>query len=192
MRHAILGWGSLLWDDGTVPLRTRGGWLTGGPVLPLEFSRVSRSRFGALTLVIDPAHGDPCPTSYVIADRRSIADVICDLRTREDTVVRCIGFVDLESGSERANQLPAMAHDVRSWAGSLGLVSVVWTDLGGNFGDEGRGPFTMEAAMTYLRGLPPEGRSKAKEYVERAPAAVDTPLRRALVQSDWWTMYGDH
>lgn len=53
MKIAILGWGSLIWDKRN--LRLAGEWQVGGPVLPIEFSRVSG--YGRLTLVIDPLHG---------------------------------------------------------------------------------------------------------------------------------------
>ena len=40
MKIAILGWGSLVWDSRQLP--HSGEWHTGGPVLPIEFSRVSK------------------------------------------------------------------------------------------------------------------------------------------------------
>jgi hypothetical protein len=47
---AILGWGSLLWEGGTDFDRHHGDWQFDGPTLRLEFSRISTSRLGALTL----------------------------------------------------------------------------------------------------------------------------------------------
>lgn len=41
MRISILGWGSLIWDWRHLPIT--GDWQRGGPVLPIEFSRISRS-----------------------------------------------------------------------------------------------------------------------------------------------------
>ena len=49
MKIAILGWGSLIWNQNGLPVK--GQWKKNGPVLPIEFSRVSRD--GRLTLVID-------------------------------------------------------------------------------------------------------------------------------------------
>ena len=57
MRIAILGWGSLPWDDETERGREFNRHLEGrtwcrhGPSLKLEFSRISESRNRALTLV---------------------------------------------------------------------------------------------------------------------------------------------
>lgn len=50
---AILGWGSLIWDERPEFDSHHEEWTSGGPVLQLEFSRISESRKGALTLVID-------------------------------------------------------------------------------------------------------------------------------------------
>jgi hypothetical protein len=52
---AMLGWGSLLWEGGADFDRWRNEWRFDGPTLSLEFSRISSSRLGALTLVVD--HG---------------------------------------------------------------------------------------------------------------------------------------
>lgn len=48
MAIAILGWGSLIWCPGN--LRIRGPWRHDGPVLPIEFARISAD--GRLTLVV--------------------------------------------------------------------------------------------------------------------------------------------
>ena len=55
MKIAILGWGSLLWEGGQEFERWHDAWHNDGPSLKLEFSRVSESRLGALTLVIAEA-----------------------------------------------------------------------------------------------------------------------------------------
>jgi hypothetical protein len=40
--------------------------------------------------------------------------------------------------------------------------------------------------MQYLRGLEGESLAAAVEYINRAPATTDTPLRRALAVDPWW------
>ena len=59
MKIAILGWGSLLWDNQPEFDRWHESWQYDGPRLKLEFSRVSKSRLRALTLVIDEIYGTP-------------------------------------------------------------------------------------------------------------------------------------
>jgi len=190
MRHVILGWGSLLWGKGSFPLPLSSQWDSAELLLPLEFSRVSQSRQGALTLVIDPENGEHCPTSFANSSRNLLADAICDLRCREGTISRRIGFVDLVSGAERSNVYPGLGDMLRCWAEERGFASVVWTDLPSNFNEDDRGPFTVESATEYLRGLNPDGARRAREYITCTPANVVTPLRRHLENSDWWASYG--
>lgn len=61
---AIPGWGSLIWDKRPEFDKHHEQWLQDGPVLKLEFSRISESRKDALTLVIDGVNGSECKTSY--------------------------------------------------------------------------------------------------------------------------------
>src|SRR5690348_12261181 len=90
---AILAWGSLIWDDGWPQFdKQRGEWLKDGPVLPLEFSRISASRDKALTLVIDPDNGSDCKVMYAISKRKNPDDAIADLRDREGTIMDHMGF----------------------------------------------------------------------------------------------------
>jgi hypothetical protein len=63
MKIVVLAWGSLVWDPRT--LRLAHSWMEGGPVLPIEFSRVSDN--GRLTLVIDEGHGVDVPTRYALS-----------------------------------------------------------------------------------------------------------------------------
>ncbi len=191
MTHAILGWGSLLWDEGDFPLPLDSKWSSAGLSLPLEFSRVSGTRSGALTLVIDPQNGADCEVSYAVSSRRNLEDVICDLRCREGTVVMRVGFIDRVSGGQRANVYPGSADLIRRWAEERNLSSVVWTDLHSNFEQDGRGSFSVRAAVKYLQtSLEAEGAKKAREYIDQAPQAVQTPLREYLNQSGWWATYG--
>ena len=97
MRIAILGWGSLLWDTTTPQAqefdRHRGNWLFDGPRLRLEFSRISHSRNSALTLVLDYENGgEPSQVAYALSKRKHPEDAACDLRCREGTVMKNIGY----------------------------------------------------------------------------------------------------
>ncbi|RFC63902.1 hypothetical protein [Mesorhizobium denitrificans] len=75
---AILGWGSLIWDKRPEFDDLHGEWKPEGPVLKLEFSRISSSetRKGALTLVIDNHYGQDCTVKYALSTRKHAADAI--------------------------------------------------------------------------------------------------------------------
>ena len=176
----ILGWGSLIWDDCQTFNRHIGAWKYDGPTLKLEFSRISRgTRKGALTLVIDNENGADCTVLYARSRRRNPYDAICDLRSREGTILNRVGYYFVDSGESGTPEVPAT---IKTWARDKGIDVVVWTGLRSNFSDddkEGR-PFSVPAAISYLRALPPASQQAAVEYVSRAPITVDTLLRRAL------------
>ena len=92
MKVAILGWGSLLWDERIEFDTHHKGWQSDGPLLKLEFSRVSRTRTNSLTLVLDYQNGALCQVAYALSKRENSDDPICDLRGREGTVLKNISF----------------------------------------------------------------------------------------------------
>lgn len=97
MNIAILGWGSLIWDKRDLPIV--GDWQAGGPVLPIEFSRVSGD--GRLTLVIDEQNGADVTTRYARSERVNLSEAVASLQKRENNPPKeRIGFVNLVSNTE--------------------------------------------------------------------------------------------
>ena len=181
LRIAILGWGSLIWDPRTLPIN--GNWQTGGPVLPIEFSRISHDR--RLTLVIDSANGAPVETRYTQSVRTSISEAVSDLCERESTVTRLIGFVDLPNETYRCETCPTIIQSILAWADENGFDGVVWTGLPSNFKEKSGRPFSVARAEAYLMQLPATEAGRARAYIVNAPAEVQTPLRRRLFESGW-------
>ena len=182
---AILGWGSLLWDKREEFDKRHGPWQDGGPTIKLEFSRISVSRDNALTLVIDPENGSECRVAYSLSNRNNLDDAIADLRCREGTTLAKIGFLDLTSGKLKSRDT-ASAEAIKSWAKNLRIDAVVWTDLEANFSFNGSG-FSVATAIAHLKQLQPAAKSKAAEYVWRAPDFVKTPLRTELQKEPWFS-----
>jgi hypothetical protein len=143
-----------------------------------KFSRISTSRHGVLTLVIDPKNGSPTRVAYCLSHRTDLADAIEDLRAREGTTVRNVGF--LRRTGEARSRDPASLATIRAWAGERWMDGVVWTDLSANFLQKLGRPFSVAEAIAYLQSLDPVTRTKALEYVNRAPAFVQMPLRNAI------------
>lgn len=184
MVTVILGWGSLIWDDYPTFNRQRGEWQDDGPALRLEFSRISGGkRKGALTLVIDNDNGAHCRVKYAQSKRRNPHDAVCDLRSREGTILKRVGYYFVGTGESGVPEVP---DSIKTWASGKGIDVVIWTGLGSNFSEEGRPPFSVPNAISYLKKLPPAGRKAAAEYMNRAPKAVDTPLRRAMRERAWF------
>ncbi|WP_338810714.1 hypothetical protein V2V90_20115 [Agrobacterium leguminum] len=183
-RIALLGWGSLIWDVRPEFDDQHGTWQDDGPVLPLEFSRVSGvTRGRALTLVIDTANGSDCTVKYALSKRRDPEDAIADLRGREGTILKRIGFWFADGKRKYEFGVPGA---IATWAQERKFDAVIWTALESNFEKETGENFSIDAAITHLQSLPPEGKAMAAEYVWRAPSLVNTPLRLALQGEPWF------
>lgn len=179
MKIVILGWGSLIWNPDGLPMR--GSWRKHGPVLPIEFSRISSD--GRLTLVIDEGNGVDVPTQYVLSPRTKLTDAIEDLRKREKTSRDRIGFVDVLRNCKVTDIDPTQAHSVERievWANQKQVDAVVWTALASNFAEKQGKQFSVQDAINYLEGLSGNTQELAIEYLRRAPVEVETPLRRRL------------
>jgi len=182
---AILGWGSLLWEDHEAFNETHGPWKKDGPLLKIEFSRISSTRLGALTLVIDPDHGQETVVSYCLSSRKNLDDTIADLRCREGTVLNNIGYYIADKKQYRCRDQASLAA-ITQWAKTKRINSVVWTDLPSNFAKDAGKKFSTECAIDYIQGLSAEGKVEAAEYIWRAPHFVKTPLRAAFETVPWF------
>lgn len=187
---AVLTWGALSWDPGELPLadsdpeHPERAWHPGGPELPIEFSRVAVDC--RLIPVIDPVNGVPVPTLWARSRRNDLNAALDDLMKAEGARNRkLVGFVDTKDNKHRCLVHMAMAEPVKEWAREHGLDCVVWSELPANFGNHTGRPFSPDAAVRYLGELPRALVAQAREYVDRAPACVDTPLRRKLAEEGW-------
>lgn len=183
MRIAILGWGSLLWDGGPDFDERHEQWQYDGPGLKIEFSRVSPSRQGALTLVRDEDNGPLTTVAWCLSTRRSVEGALCDLRCREGTNAKGVGCVRVSKQPDP----PAPQDSIADWAREKNLDAVIWTALTSNFEKKTKTAFSVKAAIAYVKTLDACGRAKAAEYVRRAPGFVQTPLRAALLQEPWFS-----
>jgi len=184
--YAIIGWGSLIWDLENLTPHVRGDWaMGGGPVLPMEFTRVSQKRIGALAVCLDDLHGVGCVTNAIASVRDEFGAVVTDLARRERAPEEHIGAVCLVGG-RTIGASPEVVDGVRQWCVVAGWSGAVWTDLPSNFEDHLGEGFSVPRAMAYLRRLSGASLDEAVRYIENAPAATDTPLRRALAGDDWW------
>lgn len=188
---AILGWGSLIWDTDTgkgrdLELQCSGEWKEAvGLELPLEFSRVSESRKKALTLVIDETNGALCCVQYRMSKRKELDDAICDLRSREGTNLKNIGYWSADGRTEKCG----VVKRIGDWAEQTKIDAVVWTALESNFfakSKNKREEFTVESAIRHIKNLPREGKVLAAEYVWKAPEGIRTKLRDELETAPWF------
>lgn len=186
-RIAVIGWGSLIWDLDDLAPKVEGAWMMkAGPVLPFEFSYVSAKRIGALAVCLDPENGDDCPTNAILSRASDIHQAAEDLRLRERApVIENIGAVCAKTGFARS-LLPKVEAAVTEWVEETGAAGAVWTDHDSNYAAHRGEAFSVAAAVAYLKALTGESLAEAVRYIELAPEATDTKLRRALAGDEWW------
>jgi hypothetical protein len=182
MRCAVLTWRSLMWDSRE--LQVAADFAPNGPLLPIEFCRISRD--GRLTLVVDETYGAVCTTYSAPSAIESLNEAIENLRLREGAAnAEVVGFVELASGkqSDFATQShPNSVAAIGAWATSNGYDAAIWTALASNFEepDKGGEPFSVTAAIRYLEALESRDRAaftRALDYIRKAPPEVETPVR---------------
>lgn len=173
MKIAILAWGSLQWDKRGLEIHEP--WNEGGVILPIEFARISKD--GRLTLVITVDHGTELETYWALSKYLSIEDAIENLRKREGTNLKGIGYLNLENNLYSSNFSESLINKVKEWATSKSIDAVIWTDLKSNFFEKLNQQFTYENALDYLTKLEGELKIKAYEYIKKAPSLTQTELR---------------
>ncbi|GAC1361385.1 MAG: hypothetical protein NVSMB32_00300 [Actinomycetota bacterium] len=186
----VVTWGALSWDPGDLPLvfedpeHPESAWHTGGPEIPIEFSRVAVDC--RLIPVIDPQHGVPVPTLYARSRRNDLDAAIQDLLKAEGaTNPKRIGFVDVKENKHRCLTYQAMAEPITEWVRAHDVDCAIWAELPANFKNHTGRDFSVDTAIKYLGELPKLLVDQAKEYVNRAPASIETPLRKRLREGGW-------
>ena len=190
MKIAVLAWGSLVSDPRE--LKAASEFVANGPLVPIEFCRVSRD--GRLTLVVDETFGAVCATYSAPSAIQSLDEAVENLRACEGTNAEGIGFVDFASGGQSdiaMERHPQAVATIAAWAETNGYDAAIWTALASNFDepDKGGEPFSVTAAIRYLETL--ESRDAAKfaralACIRKAPIEVETPVRDE-VEKRWRT-----
>lgn len=182
MKMACLGWGSLVWDPRSLPVRRP--WFNDGPLLPIEFARHSKGE--RITLVIVPDKPD---VAYV----RSLWALmsIDDLKTAKEELAEREGKIGIENighWSKDNNSGHRYVEIIKEWAIQKNLEAVIWTALPPKFDKiEGKVP-TVEEILSFLKlkNLPYEKRKFAEEYIRKAPLQIDTDYRRKIDNEFNW------
>lgn len=195
MRIAILAWGSLVWDQRELAIAADFSPL--GPVLPIEFCRVSGN--GRLTLVIDEMFGASCATYAARSSFTDLNAALENLWVREGSEAEPlprdlqnqgrVGFVDISSDRQSGRAIerhPQSVAAITAWAKANGYDAAIWTALASNFHEPKKAgePFSVEAAVRYLETLDAPKIDAALSYIREAPLEVQTPVRVA-VQLRW-------
>ena len=174
-----LGWGSLIWDHGDLPISD--DWSDDGPSLPVEFARQSGD--GRITLVITDG-SEPVPVFWVRLEVDRLDDARHALAKRERIslpyIEQSVGYWSKASRSAHTEAGP-----IGEWADGVRATDVVWTALKPRFDGKAVIPSSADV-VAYLSGLTGEKRRRAEEYIRRAPPQIRTPHRREIEHELNW------
>jgi hypothetical protein len=179
MTIACLGWGSLVWNPGDLPLS--GEWRIDGPTLPLEFARQSAN--GRITLVIAPGAA-PIAVLWCALDVATLDEARQALAEREGIKA---AFFERSVGcwSEAARSAHRETASIGKWAEAAGLAGVVWTALQPRFAGRSVQP-SIDQVVAHLANLDAEAKRLAEEYVRRAPPQIKTAYRERIERDLGW------
>ena len=176
---ACLGWGSLVWNPGGLPISSE--WRTNGPTIPVEFTRQSDN--GRITLVI--TNGAPeVPVLWATLAASDMENAKAELAVREGISSRNISS-SIGYWTRAAASCCPEAEAIGRWAETLDHDGVVWTALRPRFAKEYRIPSEAEV-VAYLANLTGEQRVEAERYCRHAPAQMRTPYRTLIESRLGW------
>ncbi len=178
---ACLGWGSLIWDPRSLPIRS--AWFKDGPPVRTEFLR--KSSDGRITLVLHETVA-PVQSLWAIMDTDDPERARTALGEREGIRSRLHDLVGLwEPGQEPPHNT---IEGLPGWARAHNVKAVVWTRLSHNFhGKDSERIASAEEIIVYLSSLEGKTLDKAKTYIRNAPQQISTGIRQAIEVALGWT-----
>lgn len=183
MNIAVICWGSLFWDKGS--LKTKGDWKIDGPELLLEFSRISS--YGKskerVTLVLDES-GEKCVTYWDLMEASDLKTARNNLRDREGTVTD-----DIHTYVRDQNPLSATALQMDLWLNQHPEINaVVWTGLESNWEKLRNVKFSKDEFVQYLESKK-NTIAKINEYFSQIPEQSQTVTWEAYMA--WCKSWND-
>lgn len=188
MKIAILGWGSLIWQPKELEYNKTFGWNEDGPILPIEFARISKD--GRLTLVITE-NGTKSPVLYTLSNYHNLEEAILNLAVREGSGRNSIGSYNKSKDTFSSKFL--FKDEIKNWIKNTDFDAVIWTNLGENWnikndkGDIIR-QIEPERRIEYLKELKGHTSAIAEEYIRRAPHQIVTAFRKKIESELNWTV----
>tara|TARA_R110002124_G_C8732034_1_gene496703 strand:+ start:44 stop:577 length:534 start_codon:yes stop_codon:yes gene_type:complete len=176
MKIAILGWGSLIWNPEILNFDKERNWIETGPILPIEFSRISRN--GRLTLVITK-NGSDVQTLYAYSSEITLDNALQNLRKREGTTLKNIGYY-IKSSEQFFPSDFEFKQNILDWINNNDIDAVIWTNLNENWNDK------TQNRLEYLETLDKERKELTKEYIQNTPEQIKTTLRKQIEDKLNW------
>ena len=185
MKIAILGWGSLLWQPKDLQFDKEIGWSENGPMLPIEFARISKD--GRLTLVITKDVKE-VKTYFAISNYKTLEEAVLNLAVREGCGREQIGGYDKSKNTFSTKVF--FEQNILEWINNTDIDAVIWTNLGENWAvknDDGKViEIVPNERVDYLKKLKNNKRALAEEYIRRTPTQIKTHYRSLIEKELGW------
>ena len=160
MKIAILGWGSLIWNPQNLNYNTEIGWQSEGPILPIEFARISND--GRLTLVITE-DGTDIKTLFAISAFETLDEAILNLAIREGSSIANIGFYEKTNSQFSPSDFKFQKNIIDWMQLNNDVDAIIWTNLGENW----KTKLVVKDRISYLSNLENPKKEKAEEYIRK-------------------------
>lgn len=185
MKIAIIGWGSLIWNPKKLSINKENGWNTEGPLLPIEFSRISKD--GRLTLVIDK-DALPLKTLFAISNYEKLDEAILDLTVREGCSKSKIGYCNkTEMGLDFEPLNFEFKDNIDVWLKqNPDIDATLWTNLSKRFKDSIGLKYSIDNVIHYLETLDEQIKPLAEEYIRKTPEQINTKIRIEIEKKLNW------
>jgi hypothetical protein len=179
-----IAWGSLLWNFKSLKIETE--WTKSNIKFPLNFSRISDNGQGRLTLVIDKS-GEMNNVYYARTSFSNLNTAIEKLKTREKTLTKNIGFINIASNTYRTSLLnDKKIHELINFAKKNNIDGLIWTEIPPNFNEVYRKPYSKESAIEYIESKHENKKlyNKILEYIflSKIYGNIKTPLSTTLTK----------
>ena len=179
-----ISWGSLLWNFKSLKIETE--WTKSNIKFPLNFSRISDSGQGRLTLAIDKT-GEMNNVYYARTSFSNLNTAIQKLKMREKTSTKNIGFINIESNTFRTSRLDdKKIHELISFAKKNNIGGLIWTEIPPNFEEAFGKPYSKENAIEYIESKHENKKlyNKILEYIflSKIYGNIKTPLLTTLTK----------
>lgn len=187
MKIAILGWGSLIWQPKELAYNKSFGWKKEGPILPIEFARISKD--GRLTLVITE-NGTKVTVLYTLSNNESLDEAILNLAIREGSGRKSIASYDKNNGVFLGDFI--FKKEIKEWIKNTGFDAVIWTNLGEKWDIKNESGNVINKIqpnkrLKYLKELKGNKSALAEEYIRKTPSQIQTNFRKEVELSLNWT-----
>lgn len=182
MKIAILGWGSLIWSPQNLKFDKTIGWQSDGPILPIEFARISND--GRLTLVITK-NGTKVQTLHAISTYKTLEEAILDLAIREGSGKKSIGYYNKIQNKFHNNTFKH-GQELKEWVDKSDIDAVIWTDLAEKWSVKLCANICPDNRIDYLKSLKGNKSVRAEEYIRKTPIQIKTKYRDLIEKELKW------